>query len=81
MIGASPGALGTAIAQQHLRSLLSYCNAPQMNAPEAYIRFTPGLIIGDGRVTNDSTAEFLRNFMREFYGFIVRVHTALPRSG
>ena len=81
VIGASPGALGTAIAQQHLRSLLGYCNAPQMNAPEAYIRFTPGLIIGDGQVTNESTAEFLRSFMREFHGFIVRVLTVLPRTG
>ena len=81
VIGASPGALGTAIAQQHLRSLLSYCNAPQMNAPEAYIRFTPGLIIGEGQVTNESTAGFLRTFMKEFHGFIVRVLTVLPRTG
>ena len=41
VIGASPGALGTAIAQQHLRSLLGYCNSPQMNATEAYIQFSP----------------------------------------
>ena len=81
VLGASPGALGTAIAQQHLRSLLSYCNAPQMNAPEAYIRFTPGLIIGEGQVTNESTAEFLRTFMKEFHAFIVRVLTVLPRNG
>ena len=74
-------ALKGAIAQQHLRSLLGYCNAPQMNAPEAYIRFTPGLIIGEGQVTNESTAEFLRNFMKEFHGFIVRVLTVLPRNG
>ena len=81
VIGASPGALGTAIAQQHLRSLLSFCNAPQMNAPEAYIRFTPGLITGEGQVTNESTAEFLRAFMTEFLAFIRRVLTVLPRDG
>jgi hypothetical protein len=39
-IGASPGAIGTAVAQQHLRSLLGYCNSPQMNAPEGYIQFS-----------------------------------------
>jgi chromate reductase, NAD(P)H dehydrogenase (quinone) len=38
----SPGAIGTAVAQQHLRSVLSFCNSPQMNAPEAYIQFKPG---------------------------------------
>jgi len=64
VIGTSPGALGTAIAQQQLRSVLSFCNSPQMNAPEAYIRFTPGLINEDGQVTNEATAEFLRSTWR-----------------
>ncbi|WP_433077874.1 hypothetical protein ACQP1P_35735 [Dactylosporangium sp. CA-052675] len=41
MIGASPGHLGTALAQQSLRAVLSFCNARQMTSPEAYIRFTP----------------------------------------
>jgi len=81
VIGASPGALGTAIAQQHLRSLLGYCNSPQMNAPEAYIRFTPGLVTEDGEVTNASTKEFLSNYMTEFHRFIERVYTVLPRNG
>ncbi len=40
VIGTSPGAIGTAVAQQSLRSVLGFCNAPQMNAPEAYIQFT-----------------------------------------
>ena len=64
VIGTSPGAIGTAVAQQNLRSVLSFCNSPQMNAPEAYIQFTPGLITDDGEVTNDATAEFLRNYMQ-----------------
>jgi chromate reductase len=81
VIGASPGAIGTAVAQQHLRSLLGYCNSPQMNAPEAYIQFTPGLISDDGGVTNEKTEEFLRTYMAEFAGFIGRVYTVLPRPG
>lgn len=80
VIGTSPGAIGTAVAQQHLRSLLSYCNAPQMNAPEAYIQFKPGLITPEGQVTVESTAEFLRTYMQEFLGFIKRVYMALPRN-
>ena len=78
-IGTSPGSIGTAIAQQHLKSLLSFCNSPQMNAPEAYIQFKPGLITADGKVTVESTEDFLRNYMKEFYGFIGRVYTAIPR--
>jgi chromate reductase len=80
VIGTSPGMIGTAIAQQHLRSLLSFCNSPQMNAPEAYIQFKPGLITEDGKVTVESTEEFLRNYMQEFLGFIERVYTVLPRN-
>src|SRR3569833_1234102 len=38
-IGASAGKIGTAIAQQQLKSVMSFCYAPQMNAPEAYIQF------------------------------------------
>jgi chromate reductase, NAD(P)H dehydrogenase (quinone) len=68
--GTSPGALATAIAQQHLRTILNSCNSPQMISPEAHIRFTPGLITDEGVVTDESTARFLRRFMTEFHGFI-----------
>jgi chromate reductase, NAD(P)H dehydrogenase (quinone) len=78
VIGASTGKIGTAIAQQHLRSVLGFCNAPQMNAPEAYIQLTPGLLADDGRVTDPKVEEFLRNFMSEFHRFIERMDTVLP---
>ena len=77
IIGTSPGAIGTAIAQQSLRSVLCFCNSPLMNMVEAYIQFTPGLIDDNGQVNNDATAEFLRNYMKEFSAFITRVKTAL----
>ena len=80
MIGASPGAIATAVAQQHLRSLLSYCNSPQMNAPEAYIQFTPGLTTDEGEVTVESTEQFLRSYMAEFHTFIGSVLSVLPRE-
>jgi chromate reductase len=79
VIGTSPGAIGTAIAQQQLRSVLSFCNSPQMNAPEAYIQFNPGLIADDGAVTVPSTEEFLRKFMEAYAQFVARVYTVLPR--
>jgi chromate reductase len=80
VIGTSPGKIGTAVGQQHLRSILAFCNSPQMNSVEAYIQFEPGLITEDGKVTDSSVEEFLRNYMSEFHGFIGRVYTALPRS-
>lgn len=80
MIGASPGAIGTALAQQALRRVLGFCNSPQMNSIEAYIQLKPGVITEDGDVTDASTAEFLRNYMTEFLDFIQRVLTVLPRN-
>jgi chromate reductase, NAD(P)H dehydrogenase (quinone) len=80
VIGTSPGAIGTAVAQQHLRSLLSFCNSPQMNSPEAYLQFKPGMITDEGEVTVESTREFLRKYLEEFQAFIVRVLTVLPRT-
>jgi chromate reductase len=81
IIGTSPGKIGTAVAQQHLRSILAFCNSPLMNSIEAYIQFEDGLIGDDGQVTNDSTREFLQNYLAEFHNFITRVYTALPRGG
>jgi chromate reductase len=80
MIGTSPGKIGTAVAQQHLRSILAFCNSPQMNSIEAYIQFEPGLIAEDGAVANQATEDFLRDYMAEFHGFIQRVYTVLPRN-
>ena len=78
--GASVGAIGTAVAQQNLRSVLSFLDSPQMNAPEVYLEFTEGLVDDDGRVTVPDTEEFLRGFMSEFAIFVERVLTVLPRA-
>jgi chromate reductase len=79
IIGASSGAIGTAVAQQSLRSVLSFCNSPQMSSPEAYIQITEGLITDDGEVTNDGTAAFLRDYMQAYYDFVTRVLTVVPQ--
>ena len=51
-----------------------------MNTIEAYIQFKPGLIDDDGKVTDESTAEFLGNYMKELHLFVERVLTVLPRN-
>ncbi len=80
VIGTSSGAIGTAVAQQHLRSILSFCNSPQMNSPEAYIQFKPGLVDDNHDVTVDATRDFLRKYMEDFHSFIERVLTVVPRA-
>lgn len=71
--GASVGHIGTAVAQQHLRSILSFVNSPELANPEAYIHFTEGLIDDDGNVSVPDTEEFLRHWLQEFHIFVVKV--------
>ncbi|SPM28724.1 NAD(P)H-dependent FMN reductase, partial [Mycobacterium terramassiliense] len=78
VIGASPGKIGTAVAQQSLRSVLGFCNSPQMNSPEAYIQYHPDVFTEDGEVLDENTARFLRNYMAEFGVHVARVLTVLP---
>src|SRR4029079_5012465 len=63
VIGASRGQIGTAMAQQSWRGVLSFCNARQMTAPEAYIRYSEEVFPGGGEVADDSTQTFLSVFM------------------
>jgi chromate reductase len=79
IIGASIGVIGTAVMQQSLRAVMSFCNARQMTAPEAYIHFTKEVFQEDGTITNESTEAFLREYMNEFREHIERVLTVLPR--
>src|SRR3954467_4201154 len=79
VIGASTGAIGTAVAQQSLRAVLSFCNARQMTAPEAYIQFSHDVFTDDGEVSDEATEAFLRDYMIEFRDHLERVLTVLPR--
>ena len=80
VIGASIGAIGTAVGQQSLRAVLSFCNARQMTSPEAYIHYSTDVFDPDGGVRNEDTAEFLTAYMQEFHDHLVRVLTVLPRA-
>ena len=78
--GASVGQIGTAVAQQSLRGVLSFCNARQMTAPECYVQFSPEVFLDSGEVTDESTRAFLTDFMAEFALHTERVLTVIPRS-
>src|SRR5258707_5333318 len=81
VIGASPGKIGTAVGQQSLRNVLSFCNSPLMEAPEAYIQFSPGLITEVGEVTDKGTEQFLRDFVEAFDVFVARSLTVRSPEG
>jgi chromate reductase len=76
IIGASVGSIGTAVMQSSFRSVLSFLDAPQLNAPEAYIHYDAAVFGEDGEVRNEGTAKFLRHFMDEYAAFVARVLAA-----
>lgn len=76
IIGASPGSIGTAVMQSSMRAVLSFLDAPQLNAPEAYVKFNPDIFGSDGEVKDESTAAFLRHYMEEYGAFVQRVLAA-----
>lgn len=76
IIGASPGSIGTAVMQSSMRAVLSFLDAPQLNAPEAYVKYDPAIFGDDGEVKDESTAKFLRHYMDEYAAFVARVLAA-----
>lgn len=72
VVGASMGAVGAAIAQQHLKGILNFSDAPLFNQPEVYMQITPGLITETGEVTNEGTAAFLTAWAEGFAAFVAK---------
>lgn len=58
ILGVSPGAVGTAVAQQHLRTILAYLDMPTLGQPEAFIQAKEGLFDQDGHIGQASRAFF-----------------------
>jgi chromate reductase len=73
--GTSTGAIGTGIAQQHLRAVLGN-QGLILSGGEAYITFKPDLIGADGTISDDSTRAFLQGFIDQFAGLVARFSPA-----
>ena len=76
--GTSPGAISTALAQQHLRQILG-AQGVVLAAGEAYLAFKPGLIDDNGVIADDSTRGFLKGFLDQFATLVGRLAPA-PRA-
>lgn len=73
VIGCSPGAVGTAMAQQHLRNVLAYLDVPTLGQPEAFIQVREGLFDASGEV-GAASREFVQGWMDRFVAWVKR-HT------
>lgn len=65
-IGTSPGAIGTAVAQSHLRSIMVSIDAIFFGQPEVYLVYKDSLIDEDLNITEPSTKNFLEGFLDTF---------------
>ncbi len=73
VIGASIGAIGTAVAQQHLRNVLAYLDMPTLGEPEAFIQVKEGLFDEAGDIGPGSRG-FLQGWMDKYLAW-VRQHS------
>lgn len=69
VIGVSVGAIGTALAQQHLRNILAYLDVPTLGQPEAFIQAKDGLFDEDGSIGAGSR-QFLQGWMDRYVAFV-----------
>ncbi|MBS0308694.1 MAG: NAD(P)H-dependent oxidoreductase [Proteobacteria bacterium] len=69
VLGASVGAIGTAMAQQHLRNVLAYLDVPTLGQPEAFIQAKEGLFDAAGNIGPDSKA-FLQAWMDRYVAWV-----------
>jgi chromate reductase len=69
ILGVSIGAIGTAIAQQHLRNILVFLDVPTLSQPEAFIQMKDGLFDEDGDIGVGSK-QFLQNWMNHYVEWV-----------
>ena len=72
ILGASVGTIGTAAAQQHLRTILAYLDAPALGQPEVFVQFTKDRFADDGRVVDDGTRDLLASWLDAFHDWVGR---------
>ena len=79
VIGISVGAIGTAVAQQHLRNTLAYLDVPTLGQPEAFLTAKEGFFDASGDVAGGSR-EFLQKWM-DAYAAWVKAHATAAGAG
>ena len=69
VVGVSVGAIGTSLAQQHLRNVLAYLDMPTLGQPEAFIHAKEGLFDADGNV-GEASRKFLQGWVDKYVAWV-----------
>lgn len=73
VVTAAPGSIGGFGSNHHLRQSMVFLNVPMMQQPEAYIGGVDKLFNESGKMTVDSTREFLTKFMQAYAAWVERI--------
>ncbi len=73
IIGASIGAIGTAVAQQHLRGMLGYLDMPTLGQPEAFVQVKDGFFDDAGGIASADSKKFLQGWMDRYVAWVERI--------
>ncbi|OZI39864.1 NADPH-dependent FMN reductase [Bordetella genomosp. 5] len=73
LLGTSPSAAGTGMAQQHLRNVLAAEGVNLLTTPEVFMQWKEGQIDADGNITNDGTRKFLQGWVDNYIAWIERL--------
>lgn len=70
VVGASVGAPGASMAQQHLRNILAYLDMPTLGQPEVFIHVKDGLFDEGGKLANAESKAFLQGWMDRYVEWV-----------
>jgi chromate reductase len=70
VIGASVGAPGASMAQQHLRNILAYLDMPALGQPEVFLHVKDGFFDGSGNIASADTRQFLQGWMDRYAAWV-----------
>jgi chromate reductase len=70
IVGASLGTIGTAVAQQHLRTILAYLDVPTLGQPETFIQIRDEFLDDAGMIANENTRTFLQGWMDRYVAWV-----------
>ena len=77
VMGASPGALGTARAQYHLRQCFVFLDMPVVNQPEVMIAQATDKFDADGNLKDDKAKELIGKLLANLCDLVKRQRAAI----
>ncbi|HVY84048.1 MAG TPA: NAD(P)H-dependent oxidoreductase [Caulobacterales bacterium] len=70
--GVTPGAIGTAVAQSHLRSIATVLELIVISQPELYIQIKPETFDANGDIVDPALRDLLTKFIDVFAAWVAR---------